>query len=1363
MAFIKYEEEIEEEIVYTGEFKNPAGRLSEEKAKKEIFAMMEKEGITIDNPEDYRIEFLGTDEPDEDLYVNPTTNIRVIHKVKKEVPYEVEREEIFSTTMDTYLLRSEEESRNILRGLMSEAGVEVKDDDILEISYSGFDDEDEDLYYNPLTKVSVYKVTKTKVIEDKKDNKKQANREILENILDELYSLKKELNENINKMDTINKIYSLSLDEKIKNKEEIYNSKEEKEEVSKIDIEDATDSIDDRIKEVQARLKSLVKEYEDLYKELEKLTKKEDEFIDSNTLTEEEIEKFKSTSNVEKREVNRKSVEVRRAITENQKELEELKKEKEVLNSDAFKAAALGLTIEEYNEITDTLQKRKIFNAILEAKGLTDIVEKPYKERTAEEKALIKEAKEEMIEEIGKLRSEDNLSVMDAINALYDIEVEMSQGDHPRVLKVTSKDFESLNGEVNVLPEKVVTHDKDEEIDYIPGEIPEDMKDEEERKEIVFAGVKHPGMDIAASIQRDFGKDIRSNMDDYDVEIIIDPETNEERYEVYQVADSKEIVPYRQNDDIKTEIVPTTITVNEEERNNDNRERIVIYDVGEDNDKYVKRAVINRFNLEPIGPEMLIEGIPCVRIDEEDYNYVIGNADNDYSPYFVDEISINDIVDDDLDYDSIVDGIFDDDQDEEEDNLVLDDSIGDSSDNDEDIDQVDNSPHITIYRDLNDNSQAYATKEDLNKFGIGAPSGLTIIDGNNCYPISSDALQIIEHVASQSDNPIIIDYKDVSIKKHERPHPQKIIEKLTEGLEIHTKDTKRYQASNIKVADSFKKELQSGNVLYNIAHFAVAGIKGLSALIMKISGKLMLSARAKDTVKELEKRVNELTEEELEVLFEEYKGSYLKQDMNTQIISMILPRLKAFGLEKVSTLNANNKIHYSNLFISLRRIDIINEQLKDSNLSPAIRTQLENELEELYHSSAILVRKIEENRKQANDLLSGGVHGLEEDYKATLTKLSYVGKRFAAVENFDTELQAELGKYGQGLNSSMAEGDDRGIVENFINLEKTYAENTAIKEGRVMSRSVGKKYYSPLVEEFDYRDDPFIRDILITFALGSAVVSAVNSVQVHAFQSQELLSKHQADIDAVNAHNDAVMATVDKTASSLHADGDALQEGMAVQAHEDVLATGNVLEREALDMSGWSFNDLYHATDSANHEFYNGFYQRISSDINDVTSQYASGTLTQAQALQQMADIASSSHQTLVDVSNEALTILRDYAATHPQFDLTAIEESMQYIVEHPDAITNMNQASLDVMTSAEALSGLSIEHATALSSLPEDMLSTLVCAAGATALAAKVANMAENKYGNREYDNSVTSMMDKYLHGNEEEEQQEQEQTMTR
>ena len=178
-------------------------------------------------------------------------------------------------------------------------------------------------------------------------------------------------------------------------------------------------------------------------------------------------------------------------------------------------------------------------------------------------------------------------------------------------------------------------------------------------------------------------------------------------------------------------------------------------------------------------------------------------------------------------------------------------------------------------------------------------------------------------------------------------------------------------------------------------------------------------------------------------------------------------------------------------------------------------------------------------------------------------------------------------------------------------------------------------------------------------------------------------------------------------------------------------------------------------TDEANHSFYNGFHSDVTGQVNDVATRYGAGAITQAQALQEMANIATSSQNTLTQVCRECLDALRPYAQSHPQFDISAIEESMAYIISHPDAIANMNQGMVDVTSMAGGLVGLSANHVHALSSLPSDMLSTMVCAASAAGLAMKVSNDMKGKYGKAKYGNEVTEMMKDYLRQEEAEEKE--------
>ena len=674
---------------------------------------------------------------------------------------------------------------------------------------------------------------------------------------------------------------------------------------------------------------------------------------------------------------------------------------------------------------------------------------------------------------------------------------------------------------------------------------------------------------------------------------------------------------------------------------------------------------------------------------------------------------------------------------------------------------------LTLYRDINDNGQLYASTDILNRFGITLEDKtITNILGHDCMKISIDIDRTINRLARESKNPKInIEYVDVKLKKKEperkrKPHLEEIIFKLTDGLDIRSGDAKKYQARNIKVAKQFSDELHSGNYLYNIVHLVPATMKLLFGGSRKLFHSIFTSGRGREVMTELARRVNALTDEELEVLFTEYRGSVLKTDMNNQINPLILGRLREYGMRKVQKLNALIGQNYEELFAYLSQIKAIDEQLRKGHIGEAERQALENTRADLLHKSSTNVKNILKARKEANELLSGGIHGLEEDFKAVSTKLSYVGMRFGKNNDFDNELQAELAGYGRQLNDGLDKENDQDIVDGFVGMEKTFAKNTQIKGSLYGKRSVGQKYYTPLAEVLDYRDDPFIRDLFTTIAVTTAVVSAVNAIRVHQIEQGGYVDAKNQEIADANAVNDQTAANVRQQGQTITGHSDTYREGMAAQQRQDVLGAANTSERASLDTTGWKFGDQYRQLDDASHAMYNQFGEQVTQRANDIATRYGQGVIDQQTALREMAQLSADSQSTLLDVVNSSLPILRQYAQTHPQFDLHAVEEAMQYIAAHPDAIANMNDATLEIMEIGEALQGVTAAHVSALSALPSDMATTLIAAATATAMAGRICATMEDGMRKGKYGNQVTEMMDEYI---EQEEEAEDEHHRTR
>ena len=543
---------------------------------------------------------------------------------------------------------------------------------------------------------------------------------------------------------------------------------------------------------------------------------------------------------------------------------------------------------------------------------------------------------------------------------------------------------------------------------------------------------------------------------------------------------------------------------------------------------------------------------------------------------------------------------------------------------------------------------------------------------------------------------------------------QSILAKLTKDLDVGKKDVKRYNASNIKVRNTFKEELHSGNVLYNVVHVVPTIFKTTVGFFRKLGAKIMLKDDAKKMVETLKSRINDLSEDELQFLFDNYRGNAIVQDMNLQINDLLQAKLKEFGLAKVEKLNDDIKKNYSELFTLVGQINALDNKTDKASIAKK---------QELYAKASVFVKNILDSRKDANSLLSGGIHGQEEDFKAAATKMNYVGLRFSKIDDFDSELQQRLGETELRMNQAIAADEPKATVDKFLELEALYSKNTEVKKSIVGRRSVGAKCYSPLAEELNYKDDPFIKDLFTTIAVTSATVSAFR-----ALSAQKMINEHNQQLSQANSNNQATIDYVHQTGNDIASRRETFAEGMKAQGYGDTLGTANLGERYSLDGSNWHLgSDTYRSLDSHFHQISSDNFANVSSQLNDVVSKYGQGTITNAQALQEIAKISSSSNNAFMNLVTQSKEVLSNYTASHPQFDLSAVQGSIDYLVNHTDAIANMNQSMVDVTNLGGGLADVTLQQLEPLTAMP-GLYSSLIAAASSAALASGVSKSMRKK-----------------------------------
>ena len=886
------------------------------------------------------------------------------------------------------------------------------------------------------------------------------------------------------------------------------------------------DEVDRRLSLMKEAYDTKNKEYEKNCSIMKNIFDKESEIFNSDELfNADQLDNIRREFAAEKLVVSSEISRVKQEMVATKKMMTNLKRKRNMVERDILRAEALGLTVEDYQAIKNSLRKRKLMNSIYESKDLEDIVAKKATDRTKEEKALLKDTKEEIIKAIADEMKKDNKSVLDTIELLYHVDTNFYRKQEARKFSLSE---EELNNVVQNISNSPIQIKGVKNTNYTPGKKPDDL----------------------------------------------------ENHEVIIYNDSENGILYLKEDDMNW--------------------------LGINTDSAAKKEINNN---------------TCYQISNPTAFNILKNKDNKEKPYKVRSVGFQ------------------------------------------------------------------AEKQ---------------------------------------------------AKKHSKPAVEAIIYKITKDLNIGAHDTKRYVATNLKPTKQFLDELKTGNYLYNIVHVGVGVVKASVSFLRKMSAKLLLSKQGKNAVIEMQNRIEELSPEEIEVLFNEYKGSVLKTDMNNQINSLILDKLKRYGLEQVEDLNGKIKIAYSSLFTLLGEVKVLEEKLYSDELSPEERIDYMLEKNKCFATAADHIKVILNSRRDANNLLSSGIHGIEEDFKSVSTKMNYVGLRFAKSNSFDNDLQAKLAEYDQGINDAIEDNDNESLVENFMALESEYYNNTKIEESLVGKKSVGTKYYTPLAEQFDYRDDPFIRDLLTTLALTSATVSAVNAIRVHDIEEQAL--------NNINQSGEDISTKIHESVDALEKNNSNYMEGLEAQIHQSVENTANTLERSNLDAHEWHLTDSYQVADQEAHEFYNSFHDSVTNQLNDISTRYSSGAIEQMEALDEMVNVANNAQATLTDVCQSALEAVKPYAESH-NIDLVGIEESLQYVVDNPLAVVNMNNSMLDVGKVANSLDDLANSHLEGLQQLPSDIESTVICAASAAALATKVSLTMDNKYHKKgSYGDEVTDQMEEYL-----------------
>lgn len=507
-----------------------------------------------------------------------------------------------------------------------------------------------------------------------------------------------------------------------------------------------------------------------------------------------------------------------------------------------------------------------------------------------------------------------------------------------------------------------------------------------------------------------------------------------------------------------------------------------------------------------------------------------------------------------------------------------------------------------------------------------------------------------------------------------------IIRKVCGDEKFNDRQSSRYAASKIKVFSKPQKN-NLGNS-YKIVSISRKIIGVIPRVAMKVYG-LFVSKKTKEIFKEMEERANQLTDKEVEILLNQYKGATAQSKrLPKGFNNAVRPRVNKYVSVRVAKINEQIKNNLMKINYCEKVINALKNKLQEEN-SPEMVEKMNNLLDGAYSNASNCIKDLISLQIEGNNLQNGnGLHSFEEELKALDTKLNYAGGRFSKSREYDPELWSKISGYSQKIEYSL---DPKEVVDSYIAREQVYKENT--KEKRSVANlgskvTTGKLDYRPFVESLDYGNDPFIRDLITSILVVSSAASLVNNI-VNNIKQNAMIE----EINSKIAQNNKIAQEQQGIINNIRDNGETIEKGVTYDIKQTEGAIENLGERGINDKYDWNLSGKdYIAEDAAHHLDSSNLSLDNTQELLDLSSKYSSGTITYAEYLKGIQSIKEETTGVYESYVNDLSSYIEDYASTHPQFDYTAILSSLKHAASNPadsveltNFITDLYEKSLNV------------------------------------------------------------------------------------
>ena len=573
-------------------------------------------------------------------------------------------------------------------------------------------------------------------------------------------------------------------------------------------------------------------------------------------------------------------------------------------------------------------------------------------------------------------------------------------------------------------------------------------------------------------------------------------------------------------------------------------------------------------------------------------------------------------------------------------------------------------------------------------------------------------------VEPEPKKPVPVNYdEDDIIKKYnvdENKLPvtiESIMNKLADGLNIQAKDKTASQvmeSKKMKLREAISENMHTGNIKYNVANTKKNFALFFGKVICKVKS-IFVKQEQRDRINALEERLDNLSDEEYEVILRDGTAKFfLEKKYPYAFTHSIDKKVTAYCSRKVMELNEINKKIYETICNAYFTVVSIVEKIRSGECTPEEVAGLENQKAEALSGKAELLKQYRENMIKASNYIQGGGKGITDIINGTTIGkgMNYIGYKDAVEHDIDEGLMAKEDELSRVLKYAEENGVDELAIDAFIQLENISLENTETKKRWFGEVSSGKREYNPAAVILDFRNDTYWRDMIGTVALGASAAAVVNGIVTHLIHNPNIVAEANAKIAQVENEIHAIGKDImDKN--------DKMAEGMRSHSYGEQAGMQDMYERADHIHDGriWQEDAKYWELDAQHHELVAQQIKEMNKEFANAANDHKNGVLSDADYLAQIADISNRTHDRTLSLYQEVIDNLKSYAGNNPQYDLTSTIEGIDYVLSHPDAVTQMNGGILEVMKDGEILYGIEIDKVPELDS---DLLTTAI-AAGST------------------------------------------------